>query len=133
MKRYLRTNSRVDSFNTFKARHKANLCKRDYSCKFANHHANKIKFLDRSFELTKKTKKQISKIPFITRYTPSASTAIKIIKKYWPSPMLSYKSNGNIKSFLVREKLPSLNCESVITPLNEFALDYTPLSMPDSH
>ena len=28
MKRYLRTNSRVDSFNTFKVRHKANLRKR---------------------------------------------------------------------------------------------------------
>ena len=84
MKRYLRTNSRVDSFNTFKVRHKVNLRKRGYSRKFANHYANKVKFLDRSFELSKKTKKQISKIPFITRFTPSALTTIKIIKKYWP-------------------------------------------------
>ena len=47
--------------------------------------------------------------------------------------MLSYKSNKNIKSFLVRAKLPSLNCENEVTPLNEFALDYTPFPMPDSH
>ena len=141
MKRYLRTNSRVDSFNIFKAKHKVNLRKRGYSLKFINHFTDKVKFLDRSFELTKKkVKKQLYKIPFVTRFTPSASLAIKIIKKYWyhlqqlqqfrhvkiPTPMLSYKTNRNIKSLLVKAKLPSLDCQTEATPLNEFILEYTP-------
>ena len=146
MKRYLRTNSCVNTFNNFRAKHKINLRRRGYSTKFVDHFVNKVKFLDRSFELTKKKKtKLLSKIPFITRYTPSALVALKIIKKYWPhlrqlhqfqhrkipSPMLSYKTNKNIKHFLVRARLPSLDCHTEATPLNQYSLEYTPLPTPD--
>ena len=147
MKRYLRTNSRIETFNTFKTRHRFNLRKRGYSKNFVNYHTNKVKFLDRSFELKKKSKKTLSSIPFVTRYTPSGSAAFKIIKNYWhhlqnliyfkktrlPLPMLSYKSNKNIKSFLIHAKLQSrsLDCDNETTTLKEFGLEYTPL--PDSH
>ena len=45
-----------------------------------------------------------------------------------PSPMLSYKSNKNVRSLLVRAKLPPLDCDNEATTLNEFELEYTPLS-----
>ena len=85
LKRYLCTNSRVETFNTFKAKHKVNLRKRGYSHKFINHFTNQVKFLDRSFELSKKkVTKWLHRIPFVTRFTPSASLALQIINKYWP-------------------------------------------------
>ena len=56
MKRYLHTNSRIETFNAFQKRHRFNLCKRGYSLSFANHHIDKVKFLDRSFELKRKIK-----------------------------------------------------------------------------
>ena len=143
MKRYLRTNSRVETFNTFKAKHKVNLRKRGYSHKFINHFTNQVKFLDRSFELSnKKVTKRLHRIPFVTRFTPSAHLALQIINKYWPHlqhlqqfkhiniprPMLSFKTNRNIKSYLVKSKLTqSLDCHNETTPLNNFPLDYTSL------
>ena len=144
MKRYLRTNSRVDSFNNFKIKHKTNLLKRGYSSKFVDNNINQVKFLDRSFELNRnntKTKKQLGRLPFITRFTPSAPSALKIIRKYWPylqhlnsfrnkqlpTPMLSFKTNKNIKSFLVRAKLSSLDCDTEAPLLHEFSLEYTPV------
>ena len=144
MKRYLCTNSCVNTFNNFKAKHKINLRRRGYSSTFINHFTGKVKFWDRSFELKKKTKKQLSRIPFITRFTPSAPVAMKIIKKYWPylkqvhhfrykkipNPMLSFKTNKNIKSFLVRARLPSVDCHTEASPLNQFTLEYT--SLPTS-
>ena len=151
MKRYLRTNSRVDSYNNFKTKHRTNLLKRGYSSKFVDNNINRVKFLDRSFELNrnKKTKKQLGRLPFITRFTPSAPSALKIIKKYWPylqnlnsfknkqlpPPMICFNTNKNIRSFLVRAKLPSLDCdiEAQAPPLQEFALKYTPLPMLNSH
>ena len=147
MKRYLRTNSRVDSFNYFKGKHRINLLKRGYSFKSVDQSINRVKFLDRSFELkTMKTKKQLDRLPFVTRFTPSAPLALKIIKKYWhhlqtlhsfkniklPSPMLSFRSNKNIKSLLVRARLPSLDCDPEAPPLHEFALQYSPLPTPNS-
>ena len=147
MKRYLRTNSRVDSFNYFKGKHRVNLLKRGYSFKSVDQSINRVKFLDRSFELkTMKTKKQLDRLPFVTRFTPSAPLALNIIKKYWhhlktlhsfknkklPSPMLSFRSNMNIKSLLVRARLPSLDCDPEAPPLHEFALEYTPLPTPNS-
>ena len=45
MKRILRTNSCVDTFNNFKAKHKINLRRRGYSTKFIDHFTNKVKFL----------------------------------------------------------------------------------------
>ena len=143
MKCYLRTNSRVETFDAFKAKHKFNLRKRGYSPKFINHFTDQVKFLDRSFELSKKkVTKKLQKIPFVTRSTPSASSAIKIINKYWPSvqelhqfqhtriprPMLCYRTNKNIRTHLVKSKLtPSLDCVVEATPLKEFSLDYTSL------
>ena len=78
---------------------------------------------------------------FVTRFTPSAKKAMCIIKKYWPTiqhlqqfkhkalpfPLLAYKSNKNIKSFLVRAKLPSLDCITETTPLSKLSLEYTPI------
>ena len=46
MKRYLRTNSCVDTFKNFKARHKINLRRRGYSSIFINHFTDKVKFWD---------------------------------------------------------------------------------------
>ena len=146
MKRYLRTNSRVDSFEYFKNKHRSNLLKRGYYPKFINHHLNKVKFLDRSLELKKNIKKPLSRLPFITRFTPSASSALRIIKKYWPylkklnsfankdlpTPMLSYKSNRNIRSFLVRAKLRSLDRNLETPPSQDLALEYNPFPMPNS-
>ena len=147
MKRYLRTNSGVGSFNYFKRKHRDNLLKRGYSFKSVDNSINRVKFLDRSFELKKKrTKQQLDRLPFVTRFTPSARLAFDIIKKYWhhlkelnsfkhkkiPLPMLSFKSNKNMKSFLVRARLPSLDCDPKASPLHEFALEYTPLPMPNS-
>ena len=84
----------------------------------------------------------MNRISFVTRYSPSASWAIKIIKKYWPSleqlkyfnntlppsPMLAYKANRNIKSFLVRAKLPSLDCNTETHPPSSLPLEYTPIA-----
>ena len=144
MKRYLCTNSRVGLFNYFKRKHRDNLLKRGYSFKSVDNSINRVKFLDCSFELEKKrTKQQLDRLPFVTRFTPSAPLAFDIIKKYWhhlkelnsfkhkkiPLPMLSFK---NIKSFLVRARLPSLDCDPKASTLHEFALEYTPLPMPNS-
>ena len=114
MKRYPRTNSRSHTFNKFKAQHVVNLQKRSYSHKFINRYTNKINFLDRSFELRYKLHQKLYKTLFVTRFSPSAKKAFYIIKKYWysiqclkqfkniplPPPMLAYKSNKNLKSFL---------------------------------
>ena len=80
MKRNFRTNTHIETFNAFQKRHRFNLCKRGQSLSFANHHIDKVKFLNRSFELKRKIKTKISKIPFVTRYTPSGFKAFKIIK-----------------------------------------------------
>ena len=143
MKRYLRTNSHVETFNIFKAKHKVNLQKRGYSHKIINHFTNQVNFLDRSFELSKKkVTKQLHRIPFVTRFTPSASSALQTINKYWPHlqqlqqfkhiniprPMLSFKANRNIKLYLVKSKLTqSLDCQNEATSLNDYPLDYTSL------
>ena len=142
MKRYLRTNSRIETFNHFRAKLKANLKRRGYPHKFIYSNINKVNFLNRSFELRPKSKKNMNRLSLITRYSPSASLALKIVKKYWPSlkklkyfqskslppPMLVYKTNKNIKSSLVRAKLPSLTGEKN-TDINSvnLALEYTPI------
>ena len=96
MKRYLCTNSRVETFNTFKAKHKVNLWKRGYSHKFINHFTIQVKFLDRSFELSKKkVTKRLHRIPFVTRSTPSASSALQII-----SHIFNNYNNSNTLKFL---------------------------------
>ena len=144
MKRYLCTNSRVETFNAFKAKHKVNLRKRGYSHKFINHFTNQVKFLDRLFELSKKkVTKRLHRIPFVTSFSPSSSLALQIINKYWlhlqqlqqfkhiniPRPMLSFKTNKNIKSYLVKSKLTqSPDCHNEATSLNDFPLDYMSLS-----
>lgn len=124
-KRYLRTNSRVESFLTFKDKHKTNLLKRGYSHSFIKKHTDNIRFIDRSFELKPKNRsKRMKRLAFTTRFTPAAAKAMRIIKHFWPSleqftninlpkPLLVYKSNKNIKSHLVRAKLPSLDPETV--------------------
>ena len=45
--------------------------------------------------------------------------------------MLSYKSNKNVRSLLVRAKLPSLDCDNEAATINEFEFEYTPL--PNLH
>ena len=130
MKCFVRTNSQAESFYTLKAKHKHNLHKKGYSMKFINHYTDCVQFNNRHLSLTNncsKTKKKI--LAFITRFTPSATKAMKILRNFWPSlqktkifhhkeipnPMLTFKSNKNIKLFLVRAKLsPSLDHQ--ITP-----------------
>lgn len=74
IKRYLRTNSCVETFNTFKAKHKVNLRKRGYSYKFINHFTDQVKLLGHLFELSKKNvTKRLHTIPFVTSFTPSPS------------------------------------------------------------
>ena len=143
MKRYLRTNSRADKFYDFKSKHKTNLRRRGYSLRFIKRHINKIKYSDRISELRPKNRDKKNKVlPFVTRYAPSAAKAMQIIKRYWPSitkleqfknftlptPLLAYKRNRNIKSFLVRAKLPSMDCNPlnpVKLPLNTSSEDPT--------
>ena len=123
MKRYLRTNSIAESFIAFKSKHKHNLLKRGYPKNFINQYTKCIRFRDRSLALRQKTKGTDQKrIAFVTRYTPSATKAMKIIRKYWPSltkikhlvnkkippPMLTFRSNKNLKSHQVRAKLPPI-------------------------
>ena len=142
MKRYLRTNSRSHTFNKFKAQHVVNLRKRGYSHKFINRYTNKINFLDRSFELRHKHHQKLYKTPFVTRFSPSTKKAFYIIQKYWhsirglkqfkniplPPPMLAYKSNKNLKSSLVRSKLPpSLDCINKTDLPSITQLEYTPI------
>ena len=142
MKRFLRTNSRIQTFNKYKARHVFNLRKRGYSHKFINKHTSKINFQDRSFELRSKPPHTLCRTPFVTRFSPSARKAFSIIKKYWhsiqclkqfknkplPPPMLAYKSNKNLKSFLVRSKLPpSLDCINKTDIPSIIQLEYTPI------
>ena len=83
---------------------------------------------------------KMKRLAFITRYTPSAAKAMKIIRKYWPSlqqtnlfrnrsipfPLLSYRSNRNTKSYLVRAKLPSLDQNITPLPSIEFPLNIEP-------
>ena len=59
--------------------------KRGYSHGFINHCTNKVKFLDRSFELKPKLKHQLKRIIFVTRFSPCAKLAMLLIKKQWPS------------------------------------------------
>ena len=54
MKRYLRTNSRIETFNHFRAKLKANLKRRGYPNRLINSYTDRVKFLDRSFELKSK-------------------------------------------------------------------------------
>ena len=82
MKRYLRINSCVETFNTFKTKHKVNLRKRGYSCKSINRFTDQVKYLGHLFGLSKKkVTKRLHKIPFVTRFTPSAYSALQITYK----------------------------------------------------
>ena len=140
MKRFLRTNSRAESFSAFKEKHKHNLRKRGYPNTFINKYTNKVRFLDRSYELKTTTKVDKKKrLAFITRYTPSATKAIEIIHKLWPSlqktkwfknktiprPMLAFRGNKNIRSYLVRAKLPSRESQTKVPIQIEFPLNFT--------
>ena len=42
--------------------------------------------------------------------------------------MLTDKSNKNLKSFLVKSKLPSLDCNIETTPIRDLKIKYTPIS-----
>ena len=144
MKRYLRTNSRADSFCNFKHKHRHNLLKRGYSKHFVSQYTNNIHFKHRSLALKLKPRIDRKRIAFVTRFTPSAAKAMKIIKKFWPSlrgtkslkhtrfpsPMLTYKSNKNIKSHLVRAKLKQINDDNNVINQIEFNItldDYNPI------
>ena len=141
MKRYLRTNSQIGTFNKYKAKHWFNLRKRGYSPGFIRKYTNSVKFTDRSFELKPKIKHHNNKMVFSTRYTPLGLKAFRIIKKYWPfiyrlnrfknktipPPLLAYKSNKNLKSFLVRAKLPSLDRNSETELPSDLSLEFTPI------
>jgi len=136
LKRYLRTNSRPDKFYSLKSKHKVNLRKRGYSLRFIKRHINKLNYSDRISELysTQKRGEKRNVLPFVTRFTPSATKVMHVLKKHWPAitqlrrfqnvdlprPMLAFKRNRNLRSYLVKAKLPSL--DSTPTPL--MPLDY---------
>jgi len=72
-KRFLRTNSRIESFLNFEAKHKLNLLKRGYSTKYINKHTDNIWFIDRSSELKQKNRPRgFKRLSFVTRFTPAA-------------------------------------------------------------
>ena len=84
MKRYLRTNSRAESFIAFKSKHKQNLLKRGYHKDFINQYTKCIRFRDRSLALKPKPKGTDQKrIAFVTRYTPSATKAGSVYFTDW--------------------------------------------------
>jgi len=120
MKRFVRTNSRFDTFLEFKNKHRINLLKRGYPYKFVHRQLNKVKFCNRSQELRPKHKVGISnRVAFITRFSKVAPRVMGIIKKYWPDiqktkcfennaipfPLLTFKKNRSLRSHLVRAKL----------------------------
>ena len=139
MKRYLRTNSRAESFYAFKHKHRKNLLKRGYSNHFISQYTNNIQFKSRSLALKPKLKTNKRRLAFITRFTSSAAKAMKIIKRFWPSlrnsktfqhanlppPTLTFTSNKNLKSHLVRAKLTPTECDTDIPPIN-FSLILNP-------
>ena len=132
MKRYLRTNSRTESFHAFKRKHRQNLLKRGYSDHFIYQHTHNIRFKNRSLALKPKLRTNKRRLAFITRFTPSAAKAMKIIRRFWPSlrnsktfkhinlppPTLTFTSNRNIKSYLVRAKLAPTEDDTSIPPIN---------------
>ena len=111
LKRYLCTNSRADNFYRFKSRYKINLRKRGYSLRFIRRHINMVNYKDRIEELCQKKRKahQRNVLPFMTRFTPSATKVLHIMRRHWPAitqlqqfkdvelpkPMLAYKHNRN--------------------------------------
>ena len=104
----IRTNSRVESFYNFSTKHKHNLCKRGYPTKFINRFTNTVQFADRLFQLKpKNTSRKMKRVAFITRYTPSADKAMKIIRKFWSSPQ---KTNLFKHTNIYWQLLPSLSC-----------------------
>ena len=56
IKRYLCTNSHIETFYKLEAKHKLNVRKRGYSHKFINLHTSRVKFLDRSVALKPRNK-----------------------------------------------------------------------------
>ena len=132
MKRHLRTNSRTESFHAFKRKHRQNLLKRGYSDHFIYQHTHNIRFKNRSLALKPKLRTNKRRLAFITRFTPSAAKAMKIIRRFWPSlrnsktfkhinlppPTLTFTSNRNIKSHLVRAKLAPTEDDTSIPPIN---------------
>ena len=79
MKRFVRTNSRMEAFNH---KFKASLKRRGYSPRLINSYTNRVKFLDRLLELQPKTnKKKPNKLCLTTRFSTSAKAALAIVKK----------------------------------------------------
>ena len=115
------TNSCLETFNKFKAKHKNNLLKQGYSQNSLTHIPTRSNSSTGHMTLKQKL---TNRIVFTSRYTPSTSKAFKITTKYWPElqqinsfktskppcPMIAYRSNKNIKSFLVRARLLPLDC-----------------------
>jgi len=139
LKRYLRTNSCAKKFYDFKSKHKINLRKRGYSLRFIRRNISKVDYSDRISELYQNTSKSKRRkiLPFVTRYTPSATKVIHILKRYWPAitqlqqfnnvelpvPMLAFKRNRNLRSYLVRAKLPPLD-PPTLTPI-DYSLNWS--------
>ena len=125
-KRLLRTNSRRETFSQFVNKYKTQMTRRGYSLNFIKTYTNTIEFKNRSALLHKsKTKKASHRTIFSVRYTPMALRATQVIRRYWPrirkmktlsnkvksTPMFAPRTNKNIRSHLVRAKLPPLNSQ----------------------
>ena len=94
-------------------------------------YTNNIRFKNRSLALKPKLRTNKRRLAFITRFTPSAAKAMKIIRRFWPSlrnsktfkhinlppPKLTFTSNRNIKSHLVRAKLAPTEDDTSIPPI----------------
>ncbi len=70
----------------FKHKHRKNLLKRGYSNHFISQYTNNIRFKSRSLAFKSKLKTNKRRLAFNTRFTSSAAKAMKIIKRFWPSP-----------------------------------------------
>ena len=113
---------------------------------FISQYTNNIHFKNRSLALKPKLRTNKKRLAFITRFTPSAAKAMKIIKRFWPSlrnsktfqhknlplPTLTFTSNKNIKSHLVKAKLTPTNCDTNIQPIN-FSLIFNNPQLEEVH
>ena len=113
---------------------------------FVKWFTNTVRFSDGPFELKQKLNPQTWKDwpSLLDIRTPSAAKAMKIIRKYWtslqqtrsklfPYSLLCYRSNRNIKSYLVWAKLLSLDPNSTTLPWIEFSLNGLSLKHDGGH
>jgi len=105
MKRFVRTNSRLDTFLQFREKHKVNLLKRGYSHKFIDRQVKKVKFSNQSQELKPKHRVgNFNRVAFITRFSNVAPKVMGVIGKIYKGPN-ALKILNSLYLFLHLEKI----------------------------